>query len=101
MSEVRVLDIGKDVYPYLAYVMLFKIVIFSFETFLDFRQYSKFKDMEVPTDIRSFVKKSLFQESQSYNRDMKKFSIWKGTVGFVWEICSLYFLLLAYVWECD
>jgi len=97
--EGRGLDTTKEVYPYLAYVMLFKLMIYCFETFLDFRQYSKFKDMEVPADIRGFVKKSFFQESQSYNRDMKKFSILKGIYNFLWEMISLYFQFLALIWE--
>ena len=57
--------------------------------------------MEVPADIRSFVDKSLFQDSQSYNRDIKYFSILKGAVDFILQMASLYLQLLAFLWEND
>lgn len=94
------LDINKDVYPYLAYVMLFKTLIFVFETFLDCRQYSKFQDMKVPADIRGFVEQKLFEDSQSYNRDVKYFGICKNIVNYIVEMLCLYFMFTAYIWEC-
>ena len=100
-ADFRLFDTAKDVFPYLAFVMLIKLVIFCFETYLELRQYSKFKETEVPADIKSFVKAQTFEESQSYNYEKKHFCIVKSVYDFIFQTISLYFQLTAIIWEID
>ena len=95
------LDTTKQVFPYLLCVITFKTAIFLFELYLDFRQYKKFTETEMPKDIKSFVEQKFFNDSQSYNRDVKHFGIIKSVFYHVYEVFTLYFTFVALVWESD
>ena len=51
---------------YLEYVLLFKLFIYVFETYLDLRQYRRFKQSERPENIRAIVSEDDFSKSQAY-----------------------------------
>ena len=51
---------------YLEYVILFKVFIYLFETYIDYRQYRNFKQSERPKNILGIVSKEDFDKSQAY-----------------------------------
>ena len=79
-------------------VLLFGVFEYALETYLDFRQLHRFRQAEVPQDIKEIVSEEQFTKAQTYNRDLKEFSLLHGFFTFFDEVVFTYFFITPWLW---
>lgn len=53
--EGHTFDMNKPVFPYLYTVIAFELAVYLFETYLNWRQYKKYCEKEMPKEITTIV----------------------------------------------
>eukprot|EP00419_Tripos_fusus_P011218 CAMPEP_0172663096 /NCGR_PEP_ID=MMETSP1074-20121228/5710_1 /TAXON_ID=2916 /ORGANISM="Ceratium fusus, Strain PA161109" /LENGTH=461 /DNA_ID=CAMNT_0013479043 /DNA_START=90 /DNA_END=1475 /DNA_ORIENTATION=+ len=80
--------------PYLIAYMVFSVVVFVMEFYLDVRQYRKNCTKEVPPELKYVgveCNKEEFLKTQDYQKDKRLFGFVKDPLGFAWAVFNLFY----------
>lgn len=84
--------------PYLTAYMVFSIVVFVMEFYLDIRQYRKNCTTEVPPELKKYgieVNDEEFLKTQDYQKDKKTFGFVRDPIFFLWAVIQLFYITPA------
>jgi len=84
--------------PYLTAYMVFSIVVFMMEFYLDIRQYRKNCTTEVPPELKHYgidVDEAEFLKTQDYQKDKKVYGFVKDPICFAWAVFQLFYVTPA------
>eukprot|EP00347_Sterkiella_histriomuscorum_P021201 403334852 len=78
ISHPQIFDTSKQVFPYIYAVLAFEILVYLFEQYLNWRQYKKYCEKEMPKEITTIVTIEQFEKSQAHNKDKMEFELLKN-----------------------
>lgn len=84
---------------YLTLTLIFLNLVYLWETYLDYRQYQKLKETQIPKELRSLVNHEKYFQTQLYNIDNAKFEFITKLYNHLESIILLYFCVGPWVWE--
>jgi STE24 endopeptidase len=91
---------SSDDIPYLGLTVVFGVLVFLFESYIDMRQLSNFKTIKtLPRELTGTIPDDVFQKSSLYGADKLSFSRFETCCSFIF---SLYLLLAGwfpYAWD--
>lgn len=101
---------SEDGFNYLQFTILFMVVVYVFETYLETRQLGKLSESEFPSLLESVLRKSnsskllkqlkdKFDTSRYYSKDKLKFGMVSSFAKKIREVGVLLFGLSPYVWD--
>lgn len=86
--------------PYLLLTVLFIVLMYSLETYLDFRQLSKLLNSPaLPKELSSYVSDEKFVKSNSYSSDKFVFKLCESFFGFCETVLFILLGYLPYAWD--
>jgi len=83
---------------YLTLYMVFSVIVFVMEFYLDIRQYRKNCTTVVPPELKKYgieVNEEEFLKTQDYQKDKKVYGFVKGPIMFLWAVFSLFYICPA------
>ena len=83
---------SQPVFPYLQCYLAFKTAMFSLESYLDYRQFQKTRESQIPEKAKSLTTQKEFDEARAYQSDRRAFGLFRGTFDFFVD-----FFMLLYV----
>jgi len=84
-------------FPFFFYCLLFSVVVFGWEKYLNYRQLDQFKRTDHKTPLG--IDKSIFQKSLVYGSDKLSFEMIEDSAMFLWGTLLLLIGGLPYAWE--
>lgn len=84
--------------PYLTAYMVFSIIVFIMEFYLDIRQYRKNCTTQVPPELAQYgieTNEEEFLKTQCYQKDKKVFGFVKDPIMFLWAVFQLFYITPA------
>lgn len=86
--------------PYLFLTVLFIVLMYALETYLDYRQLSKLLNSPVlPKELSSYVSDEKFVKSNSYSSDKFVFKLCESFFGFCETVLFILLGYLPYTWD--
>lgn len=86
--------------PYLFLTVLFIVLMYALETYLDYRQLSKLLNSPVlPKELSSYVSDEKFVKSNSYSSDKFVFKLCESFFGFCETVLFILLGYLPYAWD--
>lgn len=94
---------AEDPNPYFLYVLVFTLLVFSFEAYLDLRQYRKYKShvgkpLSEELELAKIPQKKV-SESLNYGIDKIGFGIFESVVALLFLVASLFLGFIPFVWD--
>lgn len=91
---------ASDPVPYLALTVIFSVLVFLFETYIDIRQLKNFYTIKtLPKEITGAVTDETFKKSSHYGGDKLFFSRFEGIFSFLFNMALLLAGWFPYVWD--
>mmetsp|Transcript_34276 Transcript_34276/g.47512 ORF Transcript_34276/g.47512 Transcript_34276/m.47512 type:complete len:446 (-) Transcript_34276:169-1506(-) len=84
--------------PFKQAVMGFILVVFLFETYLEFRQLGALKRPNIPESLKEVITEKSFKSTQHYCLDKWFFSMFMSVFSLTEEMLMLHFNVLSIVW---
>jgi STE24 endopeptidase len=89
-----------DQFPYLGLTILFGIMMFLFESYIDIRQLQNFYTIKtLPKEIKGVVSEDTFKKSSHYGGDKLFFSRFESVFSFVFALVLLLAGWFPYAWD--
>jgi hypothetical protein len=89
-----------DQFPYLGLTILFGILMFVFETYVDIRQLSNFYTIKtLPKEIKGVVSEDTFKKSSHYGGDKLFFGRFESVFSFIFALGLLLVGWFPYAWD--
>ena len=86
--------------PYLLITVLFIVLVYVVETYLDFRQLSKIVNSpSLPKELIAYVSAEKFEKSNSYSKDKFMFKLCESLFSFVESVLFILLGYLPYTWD--
>jgi len=86
--------------PYLFLTVLFIVMVYTLETYLDYRQLSKLlNNPSLPKELSSYVSDEKFVKSNSYSQDKFVFKLCESLFGFCETVLFILLGYLPYAWD--
>jgi STE24 endopeptidase len=86
-------------FPYMEAVVGFMILMYIFESYLDFRQHAALKLPTLPKSLEGVISQEKFEKSRAYSLDKSHFHFVHAFVTIVTDATILYFRVLPWVWK--
>lgn len=89
-----------DQFPYLGLTILFGVLMFLFESYVDIRQLTNFYTIKtLPKEIKGVVSEDTFKKSSLYGGDKLFFSRFESVFSFVFALVLLLVGWFPYAWD--
>uniref|UniRef100_A0A7N1A629 CAAX prenyl protease n=1 Tax=Kalanchoe fedtschenkoi TaxID=63787 RepID=A0A7N1A629_KALFE len=86
-------------FPYMEAVVGFMILMYVFETYLDFRQHAAYKLPTLPKTLEGVISDDKFRKSRAYSLDKSRFHFVHEFVSILMDSGILLFGILPWVWK--
>lgn len=77
--------------------LVFKTMVFAFETHLESRQIAKTRESQIPKGAEELVTQAEFDAARAYQADKRAFSRFKGKFDFIVELIMIFYVT-PWVW---
>ncbi|OZJ02431.1 hypothetical protein BZG36_04463 [Bifiguratus adelaidae] len=85
--------------PYKEYVLAFSTLVYSFETYLSYRQYKKYLVPHRPKQLESIISKEEFNKAQAYGADKSRFGFVVGFFNQVENALMIQYNFMPWLWH--
>jgi len=89
----------EEIFPFKELIILFVVVVFLLETYLDYRQYKLLQVQVVPSVLSDAISLEKFEKSQAYGRAKMKFGFVSSLFDFIQNLVIFHFDLLPQLWN--